>query len=194
MKITFNSSLILGFSILTVVVLILNNYLNVMNGWFTLGPTWGSGFKFYFSLIGHIFGHANMEHLLGNLSFILLLGPVIEKKYGAKLLLLMILTTAIVTAIIHIMFFSTGLLGASGVVFMLIVLTPLVDIKNNEIPLTFILVAAIFIGKEILGAFADDQISHTAHIIGGAVGAVFGFMLSKGQSPKTNSNPLDALK
>jgi GlpG protein len=167
----------------------------MMQSWFTLPPVWGSGLKFYFSIFGQTLGHANVEHLIGNLSFILLLGPVVEKKFGSKLLLLMMLTTAITTAIIHILFFNTYLLGASGIVFMLIILTSLVDIKNKEIPLTFILVAFIFVGKEVLGTFNNDNISHTAHIIGGAVGAFFGFLLAgKSKQNKTTANPLDALK
>ncbi len=177
MKISFNSPLILSFSLLCVIVLVLTNYLNVMQDWFTLPPTWGSGLKFYFSLFGQTLGHANLEHLIGNLSFILLLGPIVEKKFGSKLLLIMMLVTALATSIINIIFFNTGLLGASGIVFMLIILTSLLDIKNGEIPLTFILVSIIFIGKEILGTFNNDNISHTAHIIGGAIGAVFGFLL-----------------
>lgn len=195
MKITFNSPLILSFSLLCVIVLILTNYLNVMQNWFTLPPNWGNGARFYFSLFGQTLGHANIEHLLGNLSFILLLGPIVEKKFGSKLLLLMMLATALATSIINILFFNTGLLGASGIVFMLIILTSLLDIKNGEIPLTFILVAIIFIGKEILGAFEADNISHTAHIIGGAVGALFGFLLAGGQSKNntTHTNPLDVL-
>jgi GlpG protein len=195
MKITFNSPLILSFSLLCVVVLVMTNYFNMMQGWFILQPSWGRGFKFYFSIFGQTLGHANMEHLIGNLSFILLLGPVVEKKYGSKLLLLMMLVTALTTAIIHIIFFNTYLLGASGIVFMLITLTSLVDIKNKEIPLTFILVAIIFVGKEVLGTFNNDNISHTAHIIGGGVGAFFGFLLAgKSKQNKTTANPLDALK
>lgn len=195
MKITFNSPLILTFSLLCVIVLILTNYLNVMQGWFTLPPSWGGGVKFYFSIFGQTLGHANVEHLIGNLSFILLLGPVVEKKYGSKLLFIIMLTTALSTAIVHIVFFNTYLLGASGIVFMLIILTSLVDIKNKEIPLTFILVAMIFVGKEVFATFDNDNISHTAHIIGGAVGAFFGFLLAKkSKQDKSTANPLDVLK
>ena len=130
MKISFNSPLILSFSLICVIVLIFTNYLNVMQNWFTLPSTWGSGIRFYFSLFGQTLGHANLEHLLGNLSFILLLGPIVEKKFGSKLLLLMMLTTALATSIINILFFNTGLLGASGIVFMLIILTSLLKFRT----------------------------------------------------------------
>ena len=92
----------------------------------------------------------------------------------------MIFTTAIVTGIIQIIFFDIGLLGASGVVFMLILLVSMVNFKNKEIPLTFILIVLIYIGKEIWGTFdgEEDGISHSTHIVGGIVGAVFGFALA----------------
>ena len=71
---------------------------------------------------------------------------------------------------------------------MLILLTSLVNFKSGEIPLTFILIILVYIGKEVLGTFEDDNISHTTHIIGGVVGAAFGFMLNKNtNSKKTKS-------
>lgn len=165
--------------------MILTDYLGVSKSLFTLGGTWAnSGASSYFTLFSHTMGHANMEHLIGNLSFILLIGPIVEKQYGAKLLLLMMFTTALVTSVLHILFFDSGLLGASGIVFMLIILTSMVNIKNKEIPLSFILVVIIFIGKELLGSFADDNISHFAHIIGGLVGGIFGFLLAGNKKPE----------
>lgn len=186
MKITFKSPLILIFSFICLIILIFTDYLGVNKNLFTLGGTWGNGgFLSYFTLFSHTMGHANMEHLIGNLSFILLIGPIVEKQYGAKLLLTMMFTTAIVTSVLHLMFFNSGLLGASGIVFMLIILTSMVNIKNKEIPLSFILVVIIFIGKELLGSFQNDNISHFAHIIGGLVGGVFGFLLAGKKATKT---------
>tara|TARA_B100000809_G_C15103142_1_gene517702 strand:- start:1465 stop:2055 length:591 start_codon:yes stop_codon:yes gene_type:complete len=192
MKITFKSPLILIFSFICLIILIFTEYLGVSKGLFTLGGTWGNGsFSSYFRLFSHTLGHANMEHLIGNLSFILLIGPIVEKQYGAKLLFIMMLTTAIVTSVLHILFFDHGLLGASGIVFMLIILTSMVNIKNHEIPLSFILVVIIFIGKELLGSFADDNISHFAHIIGGLVGGLFGFLLAdKKSSPASKGKDI----
>ena len=87
-------------------------------------------------------------------------------------------------------------MGASGIVFMLILLTSLVNFKQGEIPLTFLLIVLVYIGKEIMGTFADDNISHTTHIVGGIVGAAFGFMMNKGRAIKTKNkqhNVLDDL-
>jgi len=194
MKITFNSPLILSFSFICLLIYILTGYLGLFESSFILSPHFNSSsFLDYFRLFSHTLGHDSIDHLIGNLSFILLIGPVIEKQYGAKLLLIMMLTTALLTAILNLIFFDSGLLGASGIVFMLIILTSMINIKNKEIPITFILIVIIFIGKEFIGTFNTDNISHFAHIIGGVVGAVFGFMLA-GKKAAKSTNAKDILK
>ena len=109
------------------------------------------------------------------MTIILLLGPIVEEKYGAAKTILMIVLTALVTGIINVLFFSTGLLGASGIVFMLILLVSFTNMKDGKIPLTFILVALLFIGKEVIQSMEADHVSQAAHIIGGFCGSIFGF-------------------
>jgi membrane associated rhomboid family serine protease len=128
-----------------------------------------------FTMFSHVIGHGSIEHLLGNLTFVLLLGPIIEEKYGSRNTLIMILITAMITSILNAIFFNTGLLGASGIVFMLILLVSFTNVKGGQIPLTFILVTLLFIGKEIIQSLNSDHISQFAHIIGGICGSFFGF-------------------
>jgi len=130
----------------------------------------------YIRLFTHIAGHANWLHLFGNFTLILLIGPMLEEKYGSRLMLIMILTTALVTGLLNMALFDTGLMGASGVAFMLIILSSITRIKSGFIPLTFILIVALFLGKEVFDAFEQDSISQFAHIMGGICGSVFGFM------------------
>lgn len=178
MKLTFNSPVVLIFSFVCAGVYLLTSA-NIGTNLFVLYPQWDmSNPTWYFRIFSHSVGHASMEHLMGNMALFLLLGPIVEEKYGGKNLLIMIITTAVVTGLIQIMFFDVGLLGASGIVFMLILLVSLVNFKNREIPLTFILIVIIYIGKEIMGTFSEDNVSHSTHIIGGIVGAAFGFALA----------------
>lgn len=179
LKIKYNSPVILTFSLICVAVFFIPlTSTNVaapgpMSEYFVID---GFGtFEDYLSLVFYIFGHASMEHLLGNLTFILLIGPIVEEKYGSNYLALMIGITAIVTGMLNIFFFSTGLLGASGIVFMLIILVSFTNVKSGQIPLTFILVMLLFIGKEIMQSLEADNISQFAHILGGICGSVFGF-------------------
>ena len=196
MKITFNSPVILVFSFLCAAVYLFNPQSEPSNNLFTLLPVWDlDNFTWYFRLFSNSLGHASSDHLMGNLAFILLLGPLIEEKYGSLNTLIMILTTSLVCSLIHITFFNIGLLGASGIVFMLILLTSLVNFKSGQIPLTFILIVIVYIGKEIMGTFSEDHVSHTTHIVGGIVGAFFGFKLNKKRTKKIpKSNPMSAIK
>jgi membrane associated rhomboid family serine protease len=140
----------------------------------------------YFRLISHAAGHSDWNHLLGNFSMILILGPGLEEKYGTKNLLMMSLVTALITGILNVAFLDTGLRGASGLVFMMIVLSSFSNFRSGTIPLTFVLVLIIYVGQEVLLSFQTDNISHFAHILGGLCGSFFGFgntkSLSGGQS------------
>lgn len=127
------------------------------------------------TLFTHCLGHVSLEHLMGNMTFILLLGPIIEEKYGSQKLLTMIIITALITGLLNILIFKTGLMGASGIVFMMILLVSFTNVKSGQIPLTFILVAILFVGKEIFKGFEVNNIAESAHIIGGFCGAFFGF-------------------
>ena len=125
--------------------------------------------------------HANWEHFIGNASYILLLGPILEEKYGSQMIVFVILATALVTAVVNYVFFwNVGLCGASGVVFAFILLTSFTSFRDGEIPLTFILVTIIFIGQQVFqGLFLKDNVSNLSHIIGGIVGAVIGYVMNK---------------
>ncbi len=178
MKISFDSPVVLLFSVCCAVIYLISPQ-SVTEHFFVLLPEWDlASPSWYFRLFSHTLGHSSMDHLIGNLAFILLLGPIVEHRYGAKKIILMMISTAVITSILHLLFFNHGLLGASGIVFMMIILVSLGNFKNKTIPLSFILISLIFIGKEALSSFEDDGISHFAHICGGIAGAVFGFALS----------------
>lgn len=176
MKLKFNSPVILGFSLLCVAVFFLDKAMvGSLMPYFTVGHVSLAQPVTILTLFTHVIGHASLEHLMGNLTFILLLGPIVEEKYGDTRLLLMILITAFVTGLLNVIFFNTGLLGASGIVFMLILLVSFTNSQRGEIPITFILVALLFIGKEVIQSLSSDQISQFAHIMGGICGSIFGF-------------------
>jgi membrane associated rhomboid family serine protease len=136
-------------------------------------------------VISHIAGHQDWTHLVANFSLILLIGPILEEKYHSGPLLLMMLVTALVTGVINIVFLDTGLMGASGVVFMMILLSSFTNIASGEIPLTFILVVVVYLAREVLGAFAEDSVAQFAHIAGGVCGSLFGFLFQR--QPKRRS-------
>jgi membrane associated rhomboid family serine protease len=130
------------------------------------------------TLLTHVIGHTSWSHLVANFSIILLIGPMLEEAYGSFTLLGMIAITAVVTGVLNVLIFSTALMGASGVVFMMILLASLTNFSRGEIPITFILVLVLYLGDQILSSLGTNNISHFAHIIGGFCGSLFGFFLS----------------
>ena len=109
-----------------------------------------------------------------------------------KLLLKMIAVTAVVTGLIQILVFKGALLGASGIVFMLILLSSFANYKKGSIPITLILVAILYLSGQIINAVIhpNDGISQMGHIVGGICGTVFGWTFSKSKEPKEPENTL----
>ena len=138
----------------------------------------------------HVLGPAGWEHLLGNIMYILILGPMIEEKYGTATTAFIMAATALVIGVINMVFFpGVMLLGASGIVFAFILIASITIREDNTIPVTFILVAVLYLGQQIWqGLFSQDNVSQMAHIVGGAVGAVLGFLLGKAQQKKNRSS------
>jgi membrane associated rhomboid family serine protease len=109
----------------------------------------------------------------------LVLGPMLEEKYGSSNILLVVGTTALVTGIVNTIIGTAGLLGASGVIFAFIILASMTSFRRGEIPLTLILVVVLYIGKEIVnGLNATDNISQLAHIGGGLTGGLLGYYIA----------------
>ncbi len=175
--IRYNSPIVLTYALICTAVFFANSFmLDALTPLVSLGPTFQAENPLqYLTIFSYIAGHSSLDHLLGNMTFILLLGPIIEEKYGSRNLFIMILITALVTAFLNMFLFNTGLWGASGIVFMLIMLVSFTNVKEGQIPLTFILVACLFVGKEVLQSMNSDHVSQFAHILGGIVGSFFGF-------------------
>jgi rhomboid protease GluP len=187
MRLRYNAPTTLSFTLLSGAVLLFTAIVNrsFTTQWFTTPtPFDPRNIGDYLRLITHPIGHESLEHYMNNFGFILLLGPILEASYGSVRVLLMILATALVTGALQVFFFPNSMLyGASGIVFMMILLASFTNFQKGEIPLTFILIMTIYLGREVYNAVAKvispgqgDNISRFAHIIGGLVGSFFGFL------------------
>jgi len=183
LKITFNSPIILGFAGICLIATFLNYVtLGISNE--LLFMTYHSSLSSpmtYLRFFTHVFGHADWTHFIGNMSYILLLGPMLEEKYSSAVLVEVIAITALITGLINYIFFwNVALCGASGVVFAFILMSSFTSFKEGEIPLTFILVAVLYIGQQVVqGITLNDNVSNMAHIIGGMIGGASGYVLNK---------------
>lgn len=177
-RIDINAPVILGMALLSLALLLINNALGgrldrMFDAYYTsfLDP-W-----MYPRLFTHVLMHADLSHYANNFMLILAIGPMVEARYGSKRLLVMIAACAFVTGLLHVLLTRNAmLLGASGIVFMLILLASFANFRQGTIPLTVLLVGALYIGREVVaGITTRDSISHISHILGGACGALFGF-------------------
>lgn len=178
--IVYNSPVVLSFALISLAVLLIGqitaNASNILL--FSVYRSSMLSPLFYIRLFGHVLGHSGWSHYIGNMMLFLLIGPMLEEKYGSKDLLFMILITAFVTGIVHIIVSPARLLGASGVVFMMITLSSVTSVKKGKIPLTLIFVVILYIGQQIInGIFVKDNISQLTHIVGGVLGIVFGLVI-----------------
>lgn len=177
-KLQYNSPVVLTFALVSLVALLLGK---LTNGWTTqyLFSVWHSSLAdilTYPRMVLHVLGHTDYSHYIGNMMMILVVGPGLEEKYGSRNLLSAILITALVSGVVHWAFFpGSALLGASGIVFMMIVMASLAGMRDGCIPITLILVLVLYLGGEVLdGITLKDNVSQLTHIIGGVCGAFLG--------------------
>lgn len=187
---SFNSPVILSFTFICFIVLALD-LITAGRTTYTFFSVYRSSFVdplTYLRMFLHILGHANWEHLFGNMTMLLVVGPLLEEKYGSANTLFVILATALVTGLVNFFFFpGVRLLGASGVVFAFILLSSFTCSQERKIPITFILVALIYIGQQIYSAiFVNDNISNLAHLLGGGVGSLLGYIMNKNKMYRTS--------
>lgn len=181
--ITFNSPVVLTFVIISFVAMVAN-YLTLGVSNKLLFMTYHSSLASpmtYVRFFTHVLGHSGWSHYIANTMYLLLLGPMLEEKYGSRTIVEVILITGLVTGLVTWVFFpGIALCGASGVVFAFIMMTSFTSFKEGEIPLTVILVAVIYIGQQVYeGLFVHDNVSNMGHILGGIVGAVAGYTLNR---------------
>ena len=192
LKIRYNSPVVLTFSLICIAVFFVDLIFSVGASPNRLGPITENFFMLpghfdwtnsldYMRMITYTMGHANLAHIMGNMSIFLLIAPIMEEKYGSRNIFIMMVLTALVTAFFQVTLFSSGLLGASGIVFMFIVLVSFADVRKGTIPLTFILVVLFYVGGEVLHSMQDNQVSEYAHIAGGIMGGIFGMIFKEAQ-------------
>ena len=181
--IRFNAPVVLSFAIISLLVLVLDSV--------TGGASTARLFCVYRApltdpltyvrFFTHVLGHSGYSHYMGNMLLLLLVGPPLEEKYGSRSLFWAIFLTALVSGLVQWLFFpGTALLGASGIVFMMIVMSSLAGMKDGYIPITLILVLVLYLGGEIVdGVVLSDNVSQLTHIIGGICGAVMGLNMRR---------------
>jgi len=174
-----NAPVILGMAALSLVALIIDAIIggNLLR-LFAVFRTSAADPMQYLRLFTHVIIHADLAHYAANFMMIMAIGPMVEEKYGSKRLCFMIIVTALITGLVNVFFFpGIAIVGASGILFMMILLASFTNIRQGKLPITVPLVAVLYIGNEIMmGLFTTSNISRLSHILGGICGACFGFV------------------
>ena len=194
-RVTYNAPVTLTFAVICTVIMLLDTYVfdrHLAAALFIIPGGKHSSHPFdwkapldYFRLFSHVFGHSDWQHLISNMSLVLLLGPIIESRYGSRVLALVITVTALVTGVINACLITHPEMGASDVVFMMIMLASFTSFEKNEIPLSFILVFILYIGGQVFNfdTLRHNGVSVAAHIAGGLCGSLFAFLLTPQKLP-----------
>lgn len=178
---SYNSIVILSYFLISLLFLIfnilskdkINNFLACRRG-NLINP------MFYIRILLSSFCHQDWNHFKNNFLMILLIGPILEEKYGSMNLLYMLIITSVITGITHIIFYKTGTIGASDNVFMLVVLCSIVNLTTGKIPMTLVLILFFYVADEVFNLFKrKDSISHDSHIVGAICGFIFGYIIFK---------------
>lgn len=177
---SYNSVVILSYFFICLLVLILNiitrdkiNRFLVFRRGSLLNP------MTYVRLIASGLCHKDWSHFRNNFITILLIGPLLEEKYGSINLLYVLLITTFVSSLVHLFIYDSGAIGASDNVYMLIVLCSIVNIKDGKIPITLILIILFYVVDEVIKQFSNknDSISHDSHLVGALCGFIFGYFI-----------------
>ena len=175
---SYNSVIILSYFLICLCALLINfickgrfnNYFSLKKGSFLNPMT-------YIRLVTTGICHNDWSHFRNNFVMILLIGPMLEEKYGSITLLKMLLLTTIFSSVIHLLFYKSSAIGASDNVYMLVVLCSIVNISNGKIPITLVLILLFYVADEIIKwLFKKDNVAHDSHVIGAICGLIFGFL------------------
>ena len=180
----YNAPVTLTFALLSLLALALNE---LTDGWTTQNL-----FCFYKSALTdyltypravlHVLGNTSLTTCTGNIIVMLVVGPAAEERFGSSKVFFAVLLTAIAGA--AIMWFlcpDATIMGASGVLFCMMMLASFASMRGGAIPITLILVIILYLGSEILQAVTGTAgLPELTHIAGGVVGLLLGFAFSRG--------------
>ncbi len=131
------------------------------------------------TLITHMFVHADFSHLFWNMLFLFFFGTELERRVGESKFLQIYMLSGIVAALGQMMISSGSMVGASGALFG--VLGCLAIIAPEIRILLFFVIPMSIRGAVVLFALIDfltlgsaDNIAHMAHIVGLLVGLAYG--------------------
>ena len=169
------------------------NYLMPIGLWLALWPL-GSGQFAPWQLLTYAFLHGDLMHLFFNMLGIWMFGSELERLWGQKRFIQMLLAGAIAAALVQLVFnlvigSRAPMVGASGALFGLLLCYGMLFPNRTIMPLfppipmkarTFVIVFGAL--ELFFGVRGDVGVAHFAHL-GGMLGGFLMIRYWRGQSP-----------
>ena len=135
------------------------------------------------TLITHMFLHANLTHLFFNMLVLFFFGRELEKRVGNRVFWNVFFTSGIVAAIGYTLTGTGPMIGASGAIYgvfaCMAVLAPAMRVYVYFIPMKIKHALVLFALMDFMLIGAPDMIAHTAHLSGVLVGVLMGMRIKK---------------
>ncbi len=128
------------------------------------------------TLLTHMFLHANAQHFISNMFALLLFGLILEKTIGSENFLKVYFASGIISGLTGILLYDS-LIGASGAIFgamaSLAILRPSLTVWISYVPMPMIVALFVWAAADVLGFFVPSNIAHAGHLSGMLFGAAY---------------------
>jgi membrane associated rhomboid family serine protease len=134
------------------------------------------------TLITHMFMHADLSHLYFNMFALAAFGSIFEKQVGSRTFLAVFFLGGLASAFAGIIFYQS-VIGASGAIFSVLacmaVYRPKTVVWALGAPMYVIVALFIWMALDLVGFFQPDSTAHASHLAGMAYGISYGFWLRR---------------
>jgi membrane associated rhomboid family serine protease len=134
------------------------------------------------TLVTHMFLHADLMHFAYNAFALALFGLVLERRIGHQNFLLIFFSTGLLAGFVSTLFYHS-VVGASGAVMGLIgtlaVLRPRMVVWSLGVPMPIVAAACVWILLDLAGFSTADNVAHAAHLAGLGFGIVLGLFMKE---------------
>ncbi len=140
------------------------------------------------TIFTYMFLHSKYRvfHIVVNMMVLFFFGPILERKIGSHRFLTVYFGAGLISAIGHMVFSGSPVLGASGAIYgifaCLAVLEPEIRVYFYFIPMKITQALVLFAAINILFMGSNDMIAHAAHLSGLVFGLFMGLKLKKSVS------------
>lgn len=187
----YDSPVALSFAIITILLFVMNALVTKgrIDVFFYAPTNSGGAFPFnlkdvasYLRLVLYQFGYFDLSFLFADLIIILLLGQILEERYGSVIMGLMMFFSTLFSGVLNACFGKEKLCGAASIVIMMVFLNALTSISKKKVSVLSVATIVLVICREIFarnGGFLQSGVTSgvvTGSVVSGGAGVKSGFL------------------